>query len=84
MAVMRAKMYVASVMKDVSRGEGGSETLTMYPVAGTFDKDGNSEDNTFARWSPSGKFEMTITNPNLFGKFKAGEKYYLDFTKAES
>jgi hypothetical protein len=26
---------------------------------------------------------MSVTNPNLLGTFKEGEKYYLDFTKAD-
>jgi hypothetical protein len=47
-----------------------------------FDADGNSEDNSFAKWTPSGELKMTITNPNLFGKLVEGQKYYLDFTLA--
>lgn len=48
-----------------------------------FDKDGTSDDNSFARWTPTGNLEMAVTNPALFGEFKTGEKYYLHFTKAE-
>ena len=81
---MRAKMYVSSVMKDVSR-EGGSETLTMFAVGRniSYPADGSDENNTYAKFSPQGKVELTIANPDLFGKFKAGETYYIDFTKAE-
>lgn len=48
-----------------------------------FDQEGNSEDSSFARYTPSGELAITITNPNLIGGFAAGEKYYLDFTKAD-
>ncbi|QXE85960.1 hypothetical protein KP003_16595 [Geomonas nitrogeniifigens] len=61
----------------------GSEIVKMYPVCGQFGKDGESEDNTYARWSPSGSFELQITNPDLVGKIKPGQKFYIDFTEAE-
>lgn len=48
-----------------------------------FDAEGASEDNTFARYTPSGELSITVQNPALLGKFKVGEKYYLEFTKAE-
>lgn len=48
-----------------------------------FDEDGNSEDNTFSKWTPTGDLTITVTNPNLIGKFKRGQKFYLDFTLAE-
>lgn len=47
-----------------------------------FDGDGNSDDNSFARWTPSGELKMTITNPRLVGVLREGEKYYLNFVKA--
>lgn len=49
-----------------------------------FDGDGKSDDNDFARWTPTGELKMSITNPNLIGKFKVGEKFYLNFTPADS
>ena len=55
-----------------------SETLTLYPVTG-----GSDENKSFSNSTPSGKIEIQITNPELFGKFKTGESYYVDFTKAE-
>jgi hypothetical protein len=47
-----------------------------------FDKEGTSDDNSFAKWTPSGTLEMNVCNPNLFGHFREGDKYYLDFTPA--
>lgn len=62
-----------------------SETITMAPVAksGAYPVDGTDEDNTYARWSPSGQLSLTIANPNLWGKFKYGQKFYVDFKEAE-
>lgn len=80
MADMRAKMVVNSVTR-----LSGCEQLVMTPVSktGGYPEDGLDEDNTFAKFSPSGELKLTITNPNLMGRFNPGEKYYLDFMKAE-
>lgn len=61
-----------------------SEVLKMNPVTSRpFDEKGASEDNSFARWTPSGSLEMTVTNPDLFGKVKAGDNFMLTFDKCE-
>lgn len=80
---MIAKMYVQS-SKPVMNGEiKVGEELEMSCVTDKpFDQGGDSEDNSFAKWSPSGSFKIMTTNPNLWGKFIVGEKYYLNFTKA--
>lgn len=63
-----------------------SEILTMRAVckSGSYPADGSDEDNTFAKFSPSGLLELTVANPALIGEFNPGDVYYLDFTKAES
>jgi hypothetical protein len=62
----------------------GSETLTMMAVTSKpFDAEGASEDNSFARWTPMGELKMTVNNPSLIGQFKAGDEFYLTFTKVE-
>lgn len=77
--MMRAKLQVSEVIKH-------SDTqveVKMFPVCGKpFDADGNSEDNTFARWTPGGAVSLQITNPALIGKFVAGQRFYADFTEA--
>ena len=80
MADMRAKM----VINEVKRNQ-GIETLAMTAVCkpNGYDESGLDEDNTYAKFSPSGQLTLTVSNPALFGKFNPGEKYYLDFTKAE-
>lgn len=76
--MMRAKVMVTGVEK-----QEGQETLNFMPVCdSSFGPNGESEDNTYARWTPSGAISLTVTNPELFGKFEYGQKYYVDFTPA--
>ena len=80
MADMRAKVKLNHIQHNF-----GSETLIFNPVAkkGGYPDDGLDENNTFAKYTPSGQFAITVANPALLGKFKIGEEYYVDFTKAE-
>ena len=74
---MRAKMKVTSV----ERCE-GFENLTLSAVnSKPTGPNGESEDNTYARYTPSGTLKLTITNPVLIGTFNPGDTYYLDFTE---
>ena len=77
---MRAKMAVQSVSK---QGD-AQESLSMGAVTGKgpFGAKGESEDNTYARYTPSGSISLSITNPALIGRFKVGQKFYVDFTEA--
>jgi hypothetical protein len=77
---MRAKMQIQRVEQHMY----GQETLHLVAVArkAGYPADGSDEDNTYARFSPSGELKLTIANPALIGQFKPGDKYYLDFTKA--
>jgi hypothetical protein len=79
--MMRAKMKIDSVERFAL-----CENLRMRPVckSGGYPADGSDEDNTFAKFSPSGSLELTITNPALLGQFNPGDTYYLDFTKVEA
>lgn len=75
-APMRAKVVLNRVEQFAS-----SERLVFNPVAAkSYPADGSDEDNTYARYSPSGEFTLAVQNPALLGKFKPGEKYYVDFT----
>lgn len=79
MTTMRAKMQVQKVEL-----MGTVEVLHLSCVAktGAYPADGSNEDNTFAKWTPSGSLQLSVTNPALHGKFKPGMKFYLDFTEA--
>lgn len=85
---MRAKFIINGVKEhfgDEAQTVKTGETLSMSPVckSGGYPADGTDEDNTYARWSPSGSLTLFVANPNLWGGYKVGEKMYLDFTPAE-
>ena len=84
---MRAKVVVTSVnpvFADEEKTNQLSENLTFtaVPKNGLYPEDGSDEDNSYARWSPSATFSICVNNPNLWGKFQLGKKYYVDFTEA--
>lgn len=82
---MRAKMRVSAV-EQVKTQEGTvtAEKLRFNAVAKNeaYPADGADEDNTYARWSPTAELNIYVANPNLFGKFEVGQKFYVDFTPA--
>lgn len=84
MTTMRAKLQVSLVQEHYygDNGAKSQETLTMHAVCTTFDSEGYSDDNTYAKASPGASLTICIANPALFGKFKHGDKFYVDFTPA--
>lgn len=81
--MMRAKFQVQTVTPMMNGDTKIQEQVEFMAVSSKpFDAEGKSEDNDFARWTPSGKVELTIQNPALFGKFEPGQKFYADFTPA--
>jgi hypothetical protein len=79
MTKMRAKMVLSSVTQYQ-----GSEKYEFNCVGSDkYGPNGESEDNTFARYSPSGTLSINVTNPDLLGKFKPGQKFYIDFTESQ-
>ena len=77
---MRAKFQVTQVNRHPNQ-----EVVHFVAVSKSsgYPADGSDEDNTYAKFSPSAKCEITIANPALLGKLNPGEKYYVDFTPAD-
>lgn len=83
---MKAKLQVGMVQEHFYGADKAksSETLHMHAVAAhSYPADGMDEDNTFAKWSPGANLQINIANPALWGTFVVGDKYYVDFTKAD-
>lgn len=79
--MMRAKMYVTAITPLDTTGT--VETVQFACVSDKpFGPEGESEDSSFARFSPCGQLSITINNRNLVGKFRLGQKFYLDFTES--
>lgn len=85
---MRAKVKVGSVVPMFgypNTGEVKQEQLYFHGVcASKYPEDGSDENNTFAKFSPSVMFQMTVANPALLGKFAAGDEFYVDFSPVAS
>lgn len=81
MSNMRAKFQVNRI-EQFSQ----SETIHFNAVGKSngYPEDGSDEDNNYAKWSPQAECKINITNPALIGTFAVGEKYYVDFTKADA
>jgi hypothetical protein len=76
---MRAKMKILRVSQYETMQSIALEAVCKpdgYPV------DGSDEDNSYAHFTPNARTTMDITNPNLHGKFKVGQTFYVDFTEA--
>ena len=96
MTTMRAKLQVGFVQVHEQRLDANGrydmdgnptktmETLQMTAVcAPKYDETGLDEDNTFAKYSPGANLSINIANPALWGQFKVGDRFYVDFTPAE-
>ena len=90
---MRAKLVVSHVDSHIDSSQGNDGKVDIKTIAETVKfhavckKDGytgvgEDENNTYARFSPSANLRIYIANPNLFGKFRAGQEFYVDFTEA--
>lgn len=55
-----------------------NHNVNLSPVTG-----GSDENKSFSLWTPSGKIEMHITNPDCIGFFEAGKEYYVEFKQAD-
>lgn len=75
MEKIRAKFQCQSVTN-----YGGSEEVRLTPVVGA---DGNEENKSFSKYTPSGELKMLIDNLDTRGFFIPNKEYYLDITKAE-
>jgi hypothetical protein len=82
MAEMRAKLKLIKVETPTA---GVQENLTFMAVgkSGQYDESGTDENSTFSKFTPMATLVMAVQNPALLGKFKEGEEFYVDFTKAD-
>jgi len=72
--MMRAKFKVETVTQD-EHGE-------VMKARAVHSSD-NPEDNSYAKATPNGDLTMRIDNPSARGLLKPGDKFYMDFTKAD-
>lgn len=84
---MRAKMSVLEVHRSAyPNGQTMvyQDRIKLAAVAAkAYPADGSDEDNTYARFSPSGELTLTIANPSLIGRIEPGTTFYVDFIPVE-
>lgn len=81
MSKVRAKFFVTEVKHVGTPGSEPYASVVMAPVFGGYG-DGKVNES-WAKYTPSGKIEMAITNPAAIDQFNVGMAYYVDFTPAE-
>ena len=76
--MVRAKFFVTEVKHHHQPAGQVFATVVLAPVYGDSD-----ENKTWSKWTPQGKIEMGITNPDAIEQFALGKPYYIDFTPAD-
>lgn len=78
--MVRAKMRVTRVPETcgVSGPKLDGQQIELMPVY-----DDKGPNKTWSKWTPSGKVEMHITNPDAFQQFKLGGTFFVDFTEVD-
>lgn len=86
MTAMRAKVKITGIKPYPDAGEVSSEALSFsFPSKdGSYPADGSDEDQQFSKFTPDASLSMTISNPDLVGKFAVGDVFYLDFVPVET
>lgn len=73
---IRAKMLVGGVTRQIGvDGEAVSESVTLHAV---YDN-GTGPNAEWAKATPYGKIELTISNPAAIGRLIPGRTFYVDF-----
>lgn len=78
--MVRAKFKVESYETRLEGKQGSDELRTVRLTAVTSNSD---ENKTFFRWTPNGKIEMGVLNPEAWKQLPLGAEVYVDFTIAE-
>jgi hypothetical protein len=73
------KALVGSVRQIVDHQ--GARTADEVVLQAVTNDDGVNKE--WSRWTPSINFSFTVTNPNLMGKYKAGQYYMIDLTEVD-
>ena len=74
---VRMKVLVGSVRKIVNeRAEPTAEEVMMQAVYSD-----QGVNKSWCKWTPSITYNFTVSNPDVFGQFQAGQFYYVDLTE---
>ena len=75
--ICRFDCWAVKESKDY-KGVKTEEEVSMGAATSIPEGEDNAEEiNSFSEYTPSGKFDIIVTNPAVFGTFKPGFSYYL-------
>lgn len=74
-ASIRAKMFVNSVKRHAN-SSGGIE-MEEVQLSAVYGKEGTAN-SKWSKYTPNGKLEMSINNPDCFGKILPGAFFFVD------
>jgi len=75
---VRAKFKVQSVTEFAPTGTERNGSIVLSAVVS-----GSDENKSFWKYTPSGRIEIQTINGAAIDQFKAGDEFYVDFTKAD-
>lgn len=71
--MVRAKFVCESIIVHNEGTENEAHQITLRAVY-----DDGKANKEWSKWTPAGQLMLTVTNPNVFGKFEVNKEYYLD------
>lgn len=75
--MVRAKFRLQNYRTSIDHTGAEVRTLELYPVTS-----GSEENKEFYKYTPNGKIELGVLNPEAWSKFELGKEYFVDFTPA--
>jgi hypothetical protein len=77
---VRSKLKCTQVIP--SQNVDGSTTAENIVFEAIYDND-DPTNKTWSKYTPSARFNINITNPDLLGNFKVGSYYYVDIMEVK-
>jgi hypothetical protein len=75
-AILRLKLEVESV-KRIANNQ-GNITQEEIALKAVYENREDSANHQWCKWTPYGKFEFTISNPEALGRLLPGQFYFVD------
>lgn len=72
---VRAKFFVRAIEMYSEPRDTGLVKLSAVVT------DRSETNKSWSKWTPSGNFELNISNPDAFKQFVLGKSYFIDFTE---
>lgn len=80
---VRCKFKLTNRAESVHTDSGVSFTFSAVNRHDVSNEQQIAEDSVFGKWTPDGRIEVTIKNPDAIKQFQIGKSYYVDFEPAE-